>query len=414
MRLVHMADLHIGFRQFERDTKGGTSGIVSAGVELGKNLREADVEGSCRTAFSKTIELAPDGVIIGGDVFHSFRPSNGAIAFAISEFQRLLQGLRGAPVIVAAGNHDLPRSRETSTIMCVLREIGVHVAEWEARRFEFSDRGLAVLAVPESMIQRPALAPDPRYTYNVLCLHGEVHGMPRVKGDRGDVEVSTEELNAPAFDYVGLGHYHVCHEIAPNCWYSGSIDYTSTNPWGEKQDERKFGLTGKSFIERHLDTGAHTIHPIPLSRDHIDATLSAHGMSVAELNVAIAEKLDDMHPDMAIARLIITDCPRNLWREVDQKIIKPFKLRALNLQVVAKAPEVVTVGSPRIGTYRRPPLEDQLETLLKNRYPEGSDLSLDAISKLGRSYLARAQQITTGDDPELVPKLEASIAAGAA
>lgn len=385
--------------------------MAAAGVDLGKNQREADVEASCRAAFTKAIELAPDLVIIGGDVFHSFRPSNGCIAFALAEFQRLMQGVRGAPVVVAAGNHDLPRSRETSTIMCVLREIGVHVAEWQTTRFEFPDRNLAVMAVPESMMERPPLEPDARFKYNVLVLHGEVRGMPRVRGDRSDVEIPTEELNLPAWDYVGLGHYHVYHQIAPSCYYAGSIDYTSSNPWGEKQDERKFGLSGKGFVEHDLDTGAHTFHPLPRTRDHIDETMSAHGLTPAELNVAIAEKLDDMHPDMAITRLVITDCPRNLWREVDQKVIRPFKNRALNLQVVPKAPEVVSVGSQRIGTYRRPPLEDQLDQFLRNRFAgrPGQDLSLEAITALGRKYLGQAD-VGKGDGPDLEEKLAASVA----
>ena len=39
-------------------------------------------------------------------------------------------------------------------------------------------------------------------------------------------------------DYVALGHYHVYREIAPNAFYSGSIEYTSPNVWGELVEER--------------------------------------------------------------------------------------------------------------------------------------------------------------------------------
>lgn len=395
MRIVHLADLHLGRRQFDRESS------------FGVNQREADLEKSFSNAVDRVIALQPDAVVIAGDIFHSPRPVNRSSVFAVEEFHRLLRGLKGAPVVACLGNHDLLKTSERATVAGVLKVIGVHVAEWEAQRFAFPELGLSILAVPESMAQRPALVPDPAFQWNVLLLHGEVAGMPRVKGDRTDVEIATDELNLPAWDRVCLGHYHVCHEIAPNCWYSGAIDYTSSNPWGERQDEQKFGLSGKGFLEHDLAAGTHTFHPLPLTRDHIDETLSAHGLTPAELTVAIAEKLDDMHPDMAIARLIITDCPRNVWREVDQKVIKPFKLRALNLQVVPRAPEVVTVGSRVIRTARRVPLEEQFADFLRRRELP-ADISLEAITKLGLSYLPK------GQDQDFVPELEASITAGAA
>ena len=55
-------------------------------------------------------------------------------------------------------------------------------------------------------------------------------------GDRASVEITHEELGAARWDYVALGHYHVCHEVAANAWYSGSLEHVSPNAWGELKD----------------------------------------------------------------------------------------------------------------------------------------------------------------------------------
>ena len=67
MRLVHLSDLHLGFRQFQRQTPAGI------------NQREADVAASFARAIDRLIAIAPDVVLVGGDVFHTVRPTNTAI-----------------------------------------------------------------------------------------------------------------------------------------------------------------------------------------------------------------------------------------------------------------------------------------------------------------------------------------------
>ncbi|MFN8579671.1 MAG: metallophosphoesterase, partial [Gemmatimonadaceae bacterium] len=91
MRLIHLSDLHLGFRQFQRTTPTGI------------NQREADVAQVFRQTIDKIIELAPDLVIIAGDVFHNVRPSNPAILTAFQQFSKLTQELPDAIVVMLAG-----------------------------------------------------------------------------------------------------------------------------------------------------------------------------------------------------------------------------------------------------------------------------------------------------------------------
>ena len=67
MKLAHIADPHLGIRQYHRQTPAGI------------NQREADVAQAFRTTIQGVIEAAPQAVIIAGDLFHSVRPTNAAI-----------------------------------------------------------------------------------------------------------------------------------------------------------------------------------------------------------------------------------------------------------------------------------------------------------------------------------------------
>lgn len=409
MKLVHFADSHLGFRQFDRDVHGGHDHRILAGQEFGKNQREADVETAFRALVDKTIALRPDLVVIGGDVFHSFRPTNGCIVFALGEFRRLIDGLGGAPIVMAAGNHDLPLSRETSTFMGALRQLGVHVAEWEPEYFDFPALDLSVMAVPDAPgMKRPLYVPGvPVRRYNVLVLHGEVHGVPMVHGDRSGIEIPTEDLMMTEWNYIALGHWHGYQQMTPNCFYSGSVEYTSTNIWGELEYERRMGVSGKGFVERDLRTGAHTFHPLPRVREFLDVRLSANGLTGAELTQLLR---DEVWPDNAVVRVTVDDCLKDTQHGVDAKLIRDYKKRAVGFAIHYKRPQVVTVGS-RIGTVgRRQTLAQITDEYMRKRFSENlpSDLSLEAITKLSQGYLAQAGKLA-GDDEQLEATLAASL-----
>ena len=91
MRLIHISDLHLGFRQYQRQTPTGI------------NQREADVAAAFKRAIDKIISIAPEIVLIAGDVFHAVRPTNTAIVHAFSQFSRLRQELPDSIVVIIAG-----------------------------------------------------------------------------------------------------------------------------------------------------------------------------------------------------------------------------------------------------------------------------------------------------------------------
>lgn len=387
MRLVHLSDLHLGFRQYQRQTPAGI------------NQREADVAAAFTRAVDAVIALDPELVVFGGDIFHTVRPTNPAILHAFHQFSRLRQALPDTPVVIVAGNHDTPRSTETGCILRLFRPLGVDVVDSEAQRLSYPELDLSVLAVPDLPGgPRVALEPDPAARHNVLLLHGEVEGMLPARGatmDRAGVEISREELGISRWSYVALGHYHVHREIAPNAYYSGSIDYTSANPWGELVEEREAGIPGKGIVEHDLVSGAHTFHPLGASRRLIDLPpVPARGMSAADLDAAIAETVNaaDGGIDEQVVRLVVRDVPRHIVRELDHRALREFKRRALHFHLDSRRPELVRRhghGAPG----RRPSLADTVREKLHSRVLS-SDIDREALVALGLRYLQEAETMS--------------------
>ena len=387
MRLVHFSDLHLGFRQYQRQTSTGI------------NQREADVAASFTRAVDKCIALAPDVVLIGGDVFHTVRPTNTAILHAFNQLSRLVQALPATRVVIVAGNHDMPRSSET---ICILRlfvaPLGVFVADREAKRFTFDDLGLSVLAVPDLPPGTVDLSPDPNAKYNVLLLHGEVQGLlPQAERadhpDRAAMRIPLEEIAKPGWDYVGLGHYHVYKKIADHVYYSGSIDYTSSNPWGELAEEKAAKLPGKGLIERDLATGKQQFHPLPVVRAVVDLpVVDGRGMSAADIDVAIQRAVARLPDgiDGKVVRLVLNNVPRHIAREIDHKALRDLQRRALHFQLDTRRPEVVRPQKGAGAPGRRPSLAETLrEALVARNLPAG--MERDPLVALGLHYLEEAE-----------------------
>lgn len=382
MRLVHLADLHLGFRQYHRLTPTGI------------NQREADVAHAFRRAIDSVVALAPDIVVIAGDVFHTVRPMNPAIIDAFTQFARLASALPDAIVVMVAGNHDRPRATETGCILKLFSKLGIHVVVDEPRRLAFPDRDLSILAVPDLTGPRPDLSPDSAARHNVLVMHGEVEGVMRHgSADRAAMEIPLAALAASKWSYIALGHYHVHHRIADNAYYAGSLEYTSTDPWSELDEEARLRLPGKGFIEFDLDDGEHTFHHIPASRALVSLEpIAARGLSAAELDVAIRDRCAGCEGGIEekIVRLVVRDVPRHIVRELDSRALRELKRRAMHFQLDTRRPDAVRPSGTASG--RRPTLVETVTSYLQRRQLD-EELDRAALVHLGLEYLKQADDM---------------------
>lgn len=390
MKLAHIADPHLGIRQYHRQTPGGI------------NQREADIARAFRAAIDGVIAARPDAVLLAGDIFHSVRPTNSAIVFAFRQLQRLREALPDAPIVLIAGNHDTPRSVETGSILGLFEELGVDVAADQARRLVYPRLDLAVLAVPHQALagERPSLRPEGAERHQVLLLHGEVEGVfpeDRSAAEYGGAIVALRELAPEAWSYVALGHYHVQHQVAPRAWYAGSLEYVSPNLWGELADERDHGILSKGWLLADLETGTVTTMAVPLERRIVDLEpIRAEGHNAATIDALIAERLAALPGGIAnrIVRLRVYDIPRHVARELNHAAVRAYKSEALHLHLDLRRPEVhrmVGVGSPG----RRQTLPEMVASYLERR-PLPAELDRPAFVRLGRELMDSVERDLAG------------------
>jgi len=402
LKLAHLADLHLGFRQFDRQTPKGI------------NQREADIAEVFRRAVDDLLEQRPDLIVIAGDLFHSVRPTNAAIMFCFRQLHRLRAGLPETPIVVIAGEHDTPRSTETGAILRLYEALGVEIAVEEARRIALPKRDCAVLAVPQQALakaERPALRPEAGGpTFNVLVTHGVYGGLGEERGtiEYGGAELSRELLAPEKWDYIALGHYHTAQSVATNAWYSGSLEYLPPNPWGQLQDEAaqqtatkgKKQRTGKGYLLVDLPGARVTFRPIAPVRRHIDLPfIQGAGLNAKELDEQIAQRVSAAKIDDQIVRLLAWDVERATARDLDHAAIRAYKARALNFQLDLRRPVTQrTTGTSGASGVRRQTLTETVRDFLGRR-PLDAELNRETFVKLGVDYLetaARAESESGG------------------
>ena len=383
MKLAHLADLHLGFRQYERQTARGG------------NQREADVAEAFRRAVDDLLAQRPELIVLAGDIFHSVRPTNAAILFCFQQLQRLRAGLPDTRVVVVAGDHDTPRSSETGTILKLYDALGVEVAADRARRIVFSRLDCSVLAVPHQALagdERPALRAERGTRFNILITHGALPGLGEDRGtiEYGGAPVTREALAPPQWDYVALGHYHTAHQVDPNVWYAGSLEYLPPNPWGQLQDEEAEGRRGKGYLLVELPGSRVTFRAVAPVRRHVDLPpIEGKGLTPKELDARIAAQVAAAVPaiDDQIVRQLVFDVSRATARDLDHAAIRTYKARALHFQLDLRRPEVHRVDAPR-APVRRQTLPETVREFLERR-PLDADLDRTAFVRLGGEYVGR-------------------------
>lgn len=391
MKLAHVADTHLGIRQYHRQTPSGI------------NQREADVAHAFRAAIDGVLEARPDAVVLAGDLFHAVRPTNAAIVFAFRQLQRLRDALPAAPIVLIAGNHDTPRSTETGSILRLFEELGVDVATDEARRFVYPALDLSVLAVPHQALMsptRPSFRPEGDERRRVLLLHGEIEGVfpfDRSGAEYGGAVVGLEELAPTEWTYVALGHYHVQHQVAPRVWYAGSLEYVSPNVWGELVDESDHGLQGKGWLLVDLERGTVERRRVPLAREILDLEpIEADGLVASAVDGLIRERVEAIPGGVTdkIVRQLVQNIPRHVARELDHAAIRALKAAALHFHLDMRRPEVqrlIGVGAPG----RRQTLPELVRNYLAGR-PLPAELDREAFVRLGETLMDAVERDLAG------------------
>ncbi len=377
MRFVHISDSHLGATGFSRRLSPS-----------GFNQREEDICDSFSSAVAHIIRLKPDFVLHTGDLFHTVRPTNRIINFAIRQILRITD--LDIPVVIISGNHDTPKQRSVGSVFSFFEVLSPLLHLVYRNQYELVSLGqVAIHAVPHCLdqedlhkelakvrigVDRRAADGQRKSRFNLLMLHGVVAGIPEFSmGELAEQEIPSSYLSMP-FDYVALGHYHRQCEVEPKVYYAGSTERLSVAELGQE----------KGFLEVNVDTGDVKFHPVP-TREMVELpAVDAKSLNQEQVLSEIRKRIAAGDIGEKIVRLRIDNIPEHIYNSLDHRQIGELKSRAFYFDLRFQRVEEEGRIQPTRTSIGR--LSDEFEQFLREVAVE--NLNKERLLELGLKYLS--------------------------
>jgi UDP-2,3-diacylglucosamine pyrophosphatase LpxH len=323
MRIVHIADSHLGLSAFHRLDPG-----------TGMNLREKQIYEHFLEAVDRIITLRPDAVVHAGDIFHSVKPKTMAYTTVLEALTRL--GDAGIPLVLIAGNHDMAKSRYTTSPFEVLDYHSAPLHAAYRYRYEPVDLGDARFHLIPNLLQATQYREEfdriepLRNGRNVLV----THGLASTLRDYRLNTVMEHEIDATMlssdFEYIALGHFHARRQVADRAWYCGSQEYCS---YGEIRD-------GKGGLLVDLARG--TVEPLELPcTPMMDlGEVECGDLSPRQVGEEIAGRVEGIAfgEEWPMALVALAGADRKTLQAMDPAVLQEVRDRLLDLRIQVKAP----------------------------------------------------------------------------
>jgi exonuclease SbcD len=331
MRIIHIADTHLGLSAFHALDADGM------------NLRERLLYDHFLSAIDQIIAQRPDVLVHAGDLFDHVRPKNRSFVTVLEALNRLQDA--GIPVVAIAGNHSMGKTRYTTSPFAILE---YHGAEFHAAykyRYSHVELGGAIFHLIPNMLRaedyRKAfdeMTPAPG-AENVLV----THGLATALSDRRLRTVAEHEIDSTMLsgelDYIALGHYHGQQQVGEQAWYSGSLEFLG---YGEIHDT-KGGLL--------IDLDRHLVEHLDLPcTPMIDAgTIDCGELTAPEISGVLCSLLEEATiPDQTMVQVTLSDLPRDRAKEIDFRSLNHIRERLLDLKVrILAREEDIPVNVPQ-------------------------------------------------------------------
>ena len=369
MRIVHFSDTHLGYSAYPAFDRAA-----------GLNQREIDVYTSFRQAVDLALSLKPDIVLHTGDLFHSVRPNNNALAKAFEELRRL--GEAGIPLVIISGNHEMPRMKSAASVFRLLDlpEFGMITPVYDSKYEVIQFADIAVHAVPQCFTpeilaaQLKRVKPDKSAKYNILMLHAAIAGVPEFSMGDFSEQVIPEKVLTAGFDYIALGHCHRHAKVRTNAWYAGSEERFSFREAGQP----------KGIVAVELDPLRVTFHKLELRPMGDLPAVDATGLDAPTLQKRLESAIAASAAG-GIFRLTITNADSAVRSSLDHNRLRQLTKRVSHLDIRYESGEMESVepsGEPVFGNLT----DEWREFMAGQKEPRGYKNLLE----LGLDYLDRA------------------------
>lgn len=312
MKFAHLADTHLGFRQY------------------GLQEREKDLYEVFDKIIDKIIEEKVDFVIHSGDLFQSAKPSPNALL----SFQKCLLRLKGngIPVYAIAGNHDALLSKNAIPPQVLFKKLGLKLISPINTSYVFDGVFIGGLPFfPSSQIKsmKNKLAELSKkaeeYDKSILVLH---QGIDKYLNVNYELEIGDIPDN---FDYYAFGHIHNYIEDDfgdGKLVYPGSMDILRSSEYSD------YVKNGKGIVIVDLDGDKPAIKRIPISipREFINRTIDFNNLENDLNAIKVAADEFDSKP---IINLTVLNVDRNV-KDIHDLISSKLSDSALIIRPVFK------------------------------------------------------------------------------
>lgn len=316
MKIIHMADSHLGFSAYNKVD------------QWGRNLVEERVYEGFAQVIEKIIEdIKPDVLVHAGDVFHHVRPKIRTLYIFKRELEKLSR--KGIPTIIISGNHDSPKTSSTASPFDLFEGLEnihiIHNNEYQAIPIgDYLFHCIPFCLNNDAYLEQFSKI-EPSGS-DVLVMHGLIESL-RDKRLRtvGEHELSDSFLKS-YFKYVALGHYHNQKQVAKNAWYSGSIEYFN---FGEASDN-------KGILQIDLDSKK--VEQIEIIQKYmIDCPpMDCSGLSSMELAEKLFILCDKEEIKDKIIRINLKNVSRATLKDIDRQKIAKLGSSALFFKINAE------------------------------------------------------------------------------
>jgi len=321
MKIIHIADTHLGLSAFSR-----------LDPESGMNLREKQIYDNFLRGINDIVNLKPDVLVHAGDLFDVVKPKTKAYTTVLEALDRL--DAAGIPVVIIAGNHSMIKTRYTTSPYEVLTYHRGQIHAAYKFRYEKVEIGDTVFHLIPNMLQPE----DYRTAYDEIEFakdHNNMlvtHGLATQIKDKRLATVAEHELDSTIlsdkFDYIALGHYHRQSQITDNAWYSGSTEFLT---YGEIRDE-KGGLV--------VDVGRHEVKHLGLPKTPMAdlGTIACQGMHPKDVTQEIIARVEKRClPVYAMAQVTLDGLAREHGKGIDMKDLAGIREQLLDLKIRVKS-----------------------------------------------------------------------------
>ena len=376
MKILHIADTHLGYSAYRKTTPEGI------------NQREQDTYNVFSQFIDYALETKPDLILHSGDLFDAVRPTNRAITFALQQILRLSK--QGVPFVVIDGNHEHPKLRETGHIFSIFDHLEhvypVYNETYQQIPFQFNNETLTIHALPQCVTKETFEAETKKITldskadYNVLLAHAGIKEIPQFRMNEFNELLLPKASLKPNFDYIALGHFHTYTQVGDNAWYPGSPERFT---FADAHD-------AKGFIETELDKKrSHRFIEIKTRPMTDAAPILCAGLSLQEIMNTITHTIQEIKPEEKILRIRLENISSQLYRSLDFRTIKDLCRTSVHFEIkpnIISHEEIQHQGTSRIGA-----LVSEFEKFLDSENVTEKEI----LRKLGIHYL---EKITTKDE----------------